>query len=90
MQDLTGMKPKLRQNLEREIEIMKKYRHENVTMLYHSYAHAHPGSGSSHAMKDVCLVMEYSAGGDLEKFLSRQPGRCVREVRAACGCSERM
>lgn len=56
--DINSLKPKDRKNAVKEVEILKKVRHENIIKYYNSFIE-----------ENNCLyiVMEYAAGGDLQK-----------------------
>lgn len=56
--DINSMKVKDRKNAIKEVEILKKVRHNNIIKYYNSFIE-----------ENNCLyiVMEYAAGGDLQK-----------------------
>ena len=55
--EINNLKPKHRKNAVKEVEILKKVRHENIIKFYNSF------------VEDSCLyiVMEYASGGDFQK-----------------------
>jgi len=53
--------PKLQDNLDNEISIMRDYRHQNIVRLYDSF----------HSPRFIYLVLELCPGGDLSVFIKR-------------------
>ena len=56
-----GTDPRLHQNLTSEIEIMRDYNHEGICRLYEHFS----------TPKHINLVIEFCAGGDLQKFIKK-------------------
>ena len=56
-----GSDPRLHQNLTSEIEIMRDYNHVGICRLFEHFT----------TPKHINLVIEYCAGGDLQKFIKR-------------------
>jgi serine/threonine-protein kinase ULK/ATG1 len=59
-----GNDPRLHQNLMSEIAIMRDYIHEGICRLFESFS----------SKSSIYLVLEYCAGGDLQKYI-RKNGR---------------
>ena len=55
--DINNLKEKHRKNAIKEVEILKKVRHENIIKYYNSFLED----------SSLYIVMEYAAGGDLQK-----------------------
>eukprot|EP00614_Pseudopedinella_elastica_P028879 CAMPEP_0172625410 /NCGR_PEP_ID=MMETSP1068-20121228/143676_1 /TAXON_ID=35684 /ORGANISM="Pseudopedinella elastica, Strain CCMP716" /LENGTH=282 /DNA_ID=CAMNT_0013434689 /DNA_START=281 /DNA_END=1126 /DNA_ORIENTATION=- len=62
--DRSRLSPKLLQNLESEISILRDFQHENIVKLH----------GIDKSKSHIFLVLEYCGGGDLHKFI-KQHGR---------------
>jgi len=55
--DINNLKEKHRKNAVKEVEILKKVRHENIIKYFNSFLED----------SSLYIVMEYAAGGDLQK-----------------------
>jgi len=62
--------------INKEVEIMKKVHHENIVNLYHSYR---PDAKGDFVM--LSLIMEYCEGIDLTKFFENYPNKPEWKIR---------
>jgi protein-serine/threonine kinase len=58
------------QEIYREAESLKKLNHKNIIALYHAFLEG----------KQLCMIMEYAAGGELYKYVEEK--KRVIEVEA--------
>jgi serine/threonine protein kinase len=58
------------QEIYREAESLKKLTHKNIIALYHAFVEG----------KQLCMIMEYAAGGELYKYVEEK--KRVSEVEA--------
>ncbi|RHY89195.1 hypothetical protein DYB35_008008, partial [Aphanomyces astaci] len=68
----TKLNPKLLENLESEISIMRQINHPNIVKLY----------DIKKTDKHIYLMLEYCDGGDLQHFIKKQPNGVVTEATA--------
>ncbi|ETV99388.1 ULK/ULK protein kinase [Aphanomyces invadans] len=66
------LNPKLLENLESEISIMRQINHPNIVKLY----------DIKKTEKHIYLMLEYCDGGDLQHFIKKQPNGVVSEDTA--------
>jgi serine/threonine protein kinase len=50
------------QEIYREAESLKKLSHKNIIALYHAFVEG----------KQLCMIMEYAAGGELYKYVEEK------------------
>lgn len=65
--------PKLQENLDTEISIMRDYNHENLVRLYDHF----------HSSRYIYLVLELCAGGDLSNYIKKSLNNRLDEKSAA-------
>jgi serine/threonine protein kinase len=58
------------QEIYREGESLKKLTHKNIIALYHAFVEG----------KQLCMIMEYAAGGELYKYVDEK--KRINEVEA--------
>ncbi|CAK4076528.1 unnamed protein product [Aphanomyces euteiches] len=68
----TKLNPKLLENLESEISIMRQINHPNIVKLYEI----------KKTDKHIYLMLEYCDGGDLQHFIKKQPNGVLNEETA--------
>ena len=59
------------QEIYREAESLKKLNHKNIVALYHAFLEG----------KQLCMIMEYAAGGELYKYVEEKKRLTETEAR---------
>lgn len=59
------------QEIYREAESLKKLNHKNIIALYHAFLEG----------KQLCMIMEYAAGGELYKYVEDRQRVSESEAR---------
>ncbi|KAK3601778.1 hypothetical protein CHS0354_016144 [Potamilus streckersoni] len=78
---VNGLVSKEKENLRRELNLLKKVKHENIVELIDCFL--------SDDQRQMCIVMEFCAGGTLKQYVDRKKGHikedtCLHILRQMC------